>query len=501
MLDVLLSNNFLSAVLAFGAVLIPVVIIHELGHFLAAKAVGITVLEFGIGFPPRMVKLFQWGETDFTLNWLMLGGFVRPLGDDFVRPLGEEEIEKDRQELAAKRKTLAEDYPQDEREALKARGIENIKSVNDVKPLPRIFFMLAGALANFITAFIMFTVVGLTGVPQLVGAQIEVLQVLPDSLFANVTLNPQDRIQEINGEIFADSFAFFSRLQTLNGQNVVLTVYNPETRETFSVNFVPNLTEDNPILQGHVRVMAVALDSPAHLAGLLADDLILNFNDVAVTESQDPTALLQQLTDQNVGQQVTLTVLRHGEQIAIHLTPRANPPQGEGKIGIEIASGIHALRDGVTYTSRGLVKTSPLGLSDSVQYGFSEMTRILTLIIDVPRKLFQGAISAEEARPVSFIGISQVGGEVFQQSRQQGTSTPILNYFAIISIALGFTNLLPIPALDGGRILFVLLEIVRGRPISPEREGVVHLIGLIFILSVGVLVMLNDIINPLRIIP
>jgi len=84
-----------------------------------------------------------------------------------------------------------------------------------------------------------------------------------------------------------------------------------------------------------------------------------------------------------------------------------------------------------------------------------------------------------------------------QQSILESQPVNFLNYIAIISILLGLTNLLPLPALDGGRIVFVLLEIVRGRPISPEREGMVHLIGLMFILSIGVLFMLNDIINPL----
>src|SRR5687767_11754445 len=86
--------GFLFALLAFGVILIPLIIIHEFGHLLACKSVGIAVLEFGLGFPPRVAKLFQWGETDFTLNWIPLGGFVMPYGEDFVRPLTEKEMEE-----------------------------------------------------------------------------------------------------------------------------------------------------------------------------------------------------------------------------------------------------------------------------------------------------------------------------------------------------------------------------------------------------------------------
>ena len=99
MLDFLLGNDGLSAIVAFGLVLIPAIFVHEMGHFLAAKAVGITILEFGIGFPPRMATLFTRGETMYTLNWLPIGGFVRPLGEDFVRPVSAKEVEREREIL------------------------------------------------------------------------------------------------------------------------------------------------------------------------------------------------------------------------------------------------------------------------------------------------------------------------------------------------------------------------------------------------------------------
>src|SRR5688500_7057740 len=89
-------NEFLLAVISFLIVLGPLVLIHELGHFIAARLVGITVLEFGIGFPPRAVKLFEQGGTIFSLNWLPIGGFVRPLGEDFVKPVGESATEAER---------------------------------------------------------------------------------------------------------------------------------------------------------------------------------------------------------------------------------------------------------------------------------------------------------------------------------------------------------------------------------------------------------------------
>ena len=104
---------------------------------------------------------------------------------------------------------------------------------------------------------------------------------------------------------------------------------------------------------------------------------------------------------------------------------------------------------------------------------------------------------ANSLRLTSPLGISQAGGVFLQESIQRNQPGIILEFMALISLALGLTNLLPIPALDGGRIVFVLIELVRGRPIAPEREGVVHLVGLALLLSLMVVVLLNDIANPL----
>src|SRR5512147_281660 len=92
-------NSFLLGLASFALVLVPLVIIHEFGHFLAAKLTGITVLEFGIGFPPRAKTLFRKGDTIYTLNWLPIGGFVRPYGEDFVKPKTPDELSADRQEI------------------------------------------------------------------------------------------------------------------------------------------------------------------------------------------------------------------------------------------------------------------------------------------------------------------------------------------------------------------------------------------------------------------
>lgn len=119
------------------------------------------------------------------------------------------------------------------------------------------------------------------------------------------------------------------------------------------------------------------------------------------------------------------------------------------------------------------------------------------MIASVPGQIFSGTADPESLRVTSPLGISQIGAVFLQESIERSQPSIIVEFIALISIALGLTNLLPIPALDGGRIVFVLVELVRGRPIAPEREGMVHMIGLAVLLSLMVVVLFNDIINPL----
>ena len=115
----------------------------------------------------------------------------------------------------------------------------------------------------------------------------------------------------------------------------------------------------------------------------------------------------------------------------------------------------------------------------------------------LPGMLIRGEISPQEARPVSVVGISQIAGMAAESSAMSRNLYPILTMAAFINIALGLTNLLPIPALDGGRIMFVLVEAVRGRRVEPERESMVHIIGMLVLLGLMALMIFQDIVNPI----
>jgi regulator of sigma E protease len=490
MLDFLLGNDLLSAIFAFGLVLIPAIIIHELGHFFAGKAVGITILEFGIGFPPRMLTLFTRGETEYTLNWLPIGGFVRPLGEDFVRPVSDAVTEKDRNTVT-ERLASQDAASLSDRDKLRLRGVNKMMTVNEAKPLARIFFLTAGSLMNLLTAVVLFTIIGLSGLPTVVGGSIGLVDLEADSALAAAGIQPGDVILRVNGDYFADSAGLFDTLAAQAGEPVTLTVQRGS--ETTDVTFTPDAAA-TATPTPFVYISGVAEESPAAQAGIQPGDTITAFNGQPFTTFDD----LPALTQQNVGQDVTLTLLQQGETRDVTLVPRANPPEGQGAMGITIQPALFDAGHGIVFVDSGVQQDIvPLTLGESIRYGFDRIGFYITTLAQLPGQILNGAVSSDEARFLSPLAISQVGAVFIQQSIEQNQPVVILNFVAVISIALGITNLLPLPALDGGRILFVLIEIVRGRPIAPEREGMVHLIGMALLLSIFVVAFVNDILNPI----
>lgn len=473
MMDLLIDNSGIAALIAFALVLIPAVIVHELGHFFAGKSVGITILEFGIGFPPRVGRLFVWRGTEFTLNWLPLGGFVRPLGEDMVRPVDEEDSNLDRREA-------------------EERGVRDIKSVNEATPWQRILFLSAGAIANLVSAYILFVIIGMMGVA--LGSGLNIIYVDENSVLAEIGLQEGDIIERINGDYFITDTDLFTVIADATADTPVeLQVLRGSEQEPVTLTFTPESAVSLGSVNGYVRIMGVVNEAPAGEAGIEPGDLVTTFNGQTVTSVQQ----LIELTQANLGNVVRLELLRGSEIIETSLTPREDPPPGEGAMGIQINSAAGYDELGVIYQLLPQQVLAQLSFRDAIQYGTDRFTNLFIAIGSIPGDLIQGNLTAAETRPVSIVGISQVGAVELQRSIEQERPVIILNYIALISIALGLTNLLPLPALDGGRILFVFIEIIRGRPIPPEREGIVHLLGLVFLLSLTVLVVINDIINPI----
>jgi len=232
-----------------------------------------------------------------------------------------------------------------------------------------------------------------------------------------------------------------------------------------------------------IVIPEVMPNSPAMLAGVQAGDVFVSVNGREVTGSE---VVVEEIGNA-VGQPVELVLLRNGEEVALSVVPRLEgeyDPETEGPTGIRIEG-------------QKTGDNASMGPVDSLTMSGQTMFDVVWGTLRAPVMLIRGQITPSEARPVSVVGLSQLAGRAAEETASQGDWFPLLWFAAVISVALGFTNLLPIPALDGGRIMFVLVEAVRGRRIEPEREGMVHLVGMLFLLGLMLLIIVQDIVNPI----
>ncbi|MCZ7547348.1 MAG: site-2 protease family protein [Anaerolineae bacterium] len=246
-----MGTDFPLLIISFVVVLVPLIFVHELGHFVMAKLVGITVLEFGIGFPPRAMLLFKRGDTEYTLNWLPLGGFVRPLGEDMIGPVAEEKAQKQRREKAP------------------ARGV----AVSDVSPVRRILFMAAGPLFNVLLAVALFILTGLVGTPIIDHSDITIAGLAWDSPALRAGVRPGDVIRAADGQPFSFATELEEYLVAQAGAPVTLTVERGGDLRDFTLASADDLVS-HVVDGGPVRISEVNANSPAEAAGVQSGDLV-----------------------------------------------------------------------------------------------------------------------------------------------------------------------------------------------------------------------------------
>ena len=339
-------------------------ILHEFGHFLIARLAKIEVEEFGLFLPPKLFTLFKIGGTEFTLNAIPFGAFVRPKGENDPEIPGG---------LAA------------------------------ANPWKRLAVLFGGPVTNIVVGILLFSLVFIqTGAP-------------------------------------------------------------------------------NP----HIVLIAdLAANSPASAAGIQKGDVVLQVADVKII-SMD--TLIQGVHD-NLGKEITLKLQRGVLQLDVKVTPRTDPPAGQGALGIVMGNPAEKI---------SLLQAIPMG----GQVAYEQMKQLVML----PGQLINGKISPQQARVVGPKGMF----DIYEQARQKDAQTtaepsssslPAVNtlwLMAVISVALGITNLLPLPALDGGRIIFVLPELLFHKRVPAKYENLVHGIGFLLLIGFMLYVTFQDIIHPI----
>jgi len=228
-----------------------------------------------------------------------------------------------------------------------------------------------------------------------------------------------------------------------------------------------------PVEDGGVQVESVAEGSPAEQAGIKTGDIILSIDGQEVKTFDDIQNEIDRALDTKPGEEVTLLLLRDDTQLEKTLIPREEYPSDEGPLGI-----------GMGY----IMETHAYPPWEAIPKGLGEYGQLLVAAKDALASLIAGEVPLKDA-VAGPIGIAQMTGEVAAMG-----AAPLFRLAALISVSLAIVNLLPIPGLDGGRIVFVAIEgIRRGKRISAKKEGMIHLIGFALLLMLIVLVSYNDV--------
>jgi len=346
--------------LVLGLITFTVIVaVHEFGHYAAARLLGMRVLEFAFGFPPRLVSKTIDGIV-YSLNAIPFGGFVRILGqDDF---------------------------------SIHQEGEGDPGAFTSKPWWAQAIVLVAGVTMNIVLALVVLTIA-----------------------FANGTTAPN----------------------------------------------------------GDVRVDRVAAGSPAEKAGIVADDIVASIDGRQITRSQDLVTYVRQKARTET--EVALEITRNGRPIpTVHAIPRADPPEGEGPLGITLED------------VQGPVSVA---LPQAVGQSFSLMGDIVNQIAQLPSQLVATRGGGGGGPAVSGpIGIFQITAQV----AQFGIPT-FLKLVGVLSVNLAVLNIIPFPGLDGGRLFFVLVAGIFRKRLSPQVEGAVHAVGFLVLLLLLVVVSFFDI--------
>lgn len=429
--------NILVAALLLGVV----IIIHELGHFLLAKKNKITVTEFSIGMGPRIASFVKNG-TRYSLKALPFGGSCMMLGED---------------------------------ETVEDSGAFGSKGVG-----ARFSVIFAGAFFNFILAFVLaLIVIGSVGVdyPDVTGVR-------NGSPAQKAGIMEGDRIIGINNRTihFSKEVDLYFFFRPLDGDTVNIKVLRDGKKLT-----LPLTPEKIPYYQLGIyyfpglpkaEISEINEGFPLPEAGIKPGDVITAVNGTKIVTSNDLSNYFEEnpLTDEKV----EVTFLQNGEEKTVTVTP-------------QLVSNNYEI--GWRYNMYR-VRTSPW---ETIKNSIYEVKYNILYAVNSVWYLITGKASVDEI--TGPVGIVNFVGDIVDETKDEGAGMVFLslaNFGILLSANLGVMNLLPLPALDGGRLVFLLIEAIRRKPVPKEKEAIVHMVGMALLMILMVFVFFNDIRNIFR---
>lgn len=436
--------TFLSAIVLLGIL----IFVHELGHFIFAKLMNVKVLKFSLGFGPRLLGK-KFGETEYMLSAVPLGGYVKMLGEE----LGDEITDEERE-----------------------------RAYNFQPVWKRFFIVISGPVFNIIFAAFLFALMLLSGVPV---PYPDIGKIDAGSPAARAGLMMGDRVLAINGNAVQSWDEIDAPINENPGKDILFKVKRKE--ETIELSVTPEKKLEKNIFGEDKEVWDIGIQpllypeigevlkgTRADKAGLKKGDRIIEIEGVALKTWQDMTDIIHK----NPERPLRFKLKRDEFLMELTITPEKSTFKTPGGKGKEI----------------GLIGIKPIGNdfirkydpSSAVSLGMKKTWDISVLTVVSIVKLIQRVIPAET-----------IGGpiQIFQMAGQQAAHGPMsfFIFMAIISINLGVLNLLPIPILDGGHILFLGIEAVIRKPLAEKVMMIAQRVGLAIIITLMVFAFYNDI--------
>jgi len=441
--------TIINSIVPFVAIIVVLVVVHELGHFVTAKLAGVRVQEFGLGYPPRLWAK-KLGGTEYSINALPLGGFVRMVG---------------------------EEDPSDPR-ALASR------------PRPvRLVVLSAGSLMNFLFAIALFTA-GLM-IPREVPVGRAVIQeVMPGSPAEQAGLQQGDIIWKINNREVRNVPGTGNAIRLNLGETITMRVKRQSefldlrVRARWVAPDIVHVVEPGEDVESIAKRLGLSTASVREAAGIKST--LEPGQELTIGDGPDAVTYTPEEGDTVASVAQWLGVSQEAVRIAAGLPDPNKLDVGQELRFIQGPTGI-VIAPQYPYTetqSYSPFKAVPLGVRTTIES--------LTLARNEIISWIKGGGSPEVSGP---IGIAQATGEVVEEAGWK----VLTDFAALLSVNLAVINILPLPMLDGGRIVFVLLEVLRGgRRVAPQKEALVHLVGLVALLTLVVVISYFDIVRIIQ---
>lgn len=454
----------LLAILVFGVL----IFIHELGHFIAARLCGVTVLEFAIGMGPKIFSIkSKKSGTAYSLRWIPIGGYVSMLGENGMETVqGSSEEEKEKDTNGDPLKNVSDDTDADEDETAE----KDPHAYCNQSVWKRILISIAGPAMNVILGFVLMLVVVIaSGHASLGTTEIAGFYVSYSGTEEFQGLKPNDVLYSVGSEEQKDrilSFAQFQR-RIAEDEDGIVDLYVQRLNEelqTYEIVCVPNVTLNEESAQDPNYFKMAQSES----AGLRVYDKVLKVNSTSVHTHNE---LVYEIMHQG-DKPMIFTVLRGEETHRIEITVRQIEEQGTVVGEMDFIIFREAKFDAPTV----------------LKHTWFRSCSTVKMVFDSIKGLITGRY-----------GLASVSGPVgITKTISNAAKIGIVNLLylvTVISINLGVMNLLPIPALDGGHLLIYLIELIRRKPMKQELEGLINFVGLILMLGLMIIIAIKDIIS------